>query len=327
MNNGILHRRIREATLILLCLAGSAGCASITPTANINTNPYTTEMRDIPDAGCSVLVRRIGDPGHPQGPLFIAVNGVPSTARIYLGLGEVLARRLDAGILMVDLPGTGGSRLHSGNYSWTTQRECLRAYLAQQPDFTLIVHDVAGPILLPLLGELPQIRRVVVFNSLLKPSAFSPPFPLNCLRSCLFLSKPLAYAAPFWFYEYRFRDLGIARDERVDRATIRAVFDELRQDGGMGRLVDVMKGFELTPEADEAIAAGLGHAIPMLFVWGRQDPALGNELDNVAIGGTHRQAHIIEHARHYPMLDFPDESAEAIARWYRSEAALSSGAD
>jgi pimeloyl-ACP methyl ester carboxylesterase len=316
MNHRLPDLRTDKAILALLCLIGLSGCASVTPSENLKTTTYTAELHEIPAGDCRVHTRRIGNPGQPRGPLFVTVNGVPTTALIYQGLGEALVKRLSADVLLVDLPGTGDSRLHSGNYSWTTQRECLRAYLAQQPDFTLIVHDVAGPILLPLLDELPQIRSVVVFNTVLKPSEFSPPFPLNCLRSCLFLSKPLAYATPFWFIEYRVRDLGIAHNERVDRATIRAVFDEVHQDGGMGRLVDVMKGFELTREADTAIGKGLAHDIPQLFIWGRSDPALGHELDHLPPGGSQRQVHVFEHAKHYLMLDYAEESAEVIAQWY-----------
>ncbi len=317
MRLDLIYLRTCKATLTLLCLIGLSGCASVTPTENLNT-AHTAETREIPAGDCRVYTRRISNPEHAQGPLFIAVNGVPTTSLIYQDLGEALAKRLNAEVLMVDLPGTGGSRLHSGNYNWSTQRECLRAYLAQQPDFTLIVHDVAGPILLPLLDELPKIRRVVAFNTVLKPSAFSPPFPLNCLRSCLFLSKPLAYAAPFWFYEYRVRDLGIAHDEHVDSATIRAVFDEVRQDGGMGRLVDVMKGFELTQESDATIGKGLAHDIPQLFIWGRSDPALGHELDHLPPGGPQRRVQILEQAKHYLMLDFAEESSVIITDWYQN---------
>jgi pimeloyl-ACP methyl ester carboxylesterase len=309
--------RIRRKTCILLCVVGLSGCASVTPPETLNTTGHTGETRQTPAGECSLHTRRIGNSEQPRGPLFITVNGVPTTSLIYQGLGEALVKRLNADVLLVDLPGTGGSRLHSGNYSWTAQRECLRAYLAQQPDFTLVVHDVAGAILLPLLDELPQIRRVVVFNTVLKPSEFSPPFPLNCLRSCLFLSKPLAYATPFWFIEYRIRDLGIVHNERVDRATIRALFDDVRQDGGMGRLVEVMRGFELTREADAAIDKGLAHDIPQLFIWGRSDPALGHELDHLPPGGSQRQVHVLERAKHYLMLDHAEESAEVIAQWYR----------
>lgn len=319
MNIKLSDFRTRKAIFALLCLIGLSGCTSVTPSENLKTTAFIAEMHEIPAGDCRIHARRIGNPGQTQGPLFITVNGVPTTSLIYQGLGAALEKRIDANVLLVDLPGTGGSHLHSGNYSWSTQRECLRAYLAQQPDFTLVVHDIAGPILLPLLGELPQIRRVVVFNTVLKPSEFSPPFPLNCLRNCLFLSKPIAYATPLWFYEYRFRALGIAHDERVDRGTIRAVFDELHNDGGMGRLVDVMKGFELTEETDRAIATGLAHDIPQLFIWGRQDPALGDELDILAAGVPHRQVVSLEQAKHFPMLDFTDESAEAIVQWYRRQ--------
>lgn len=317
MRHGQHRFHLHNAIITFLCLIGLSGCATIPPPENANTGTYTSETQELPAADCRVHTRRIGRPASTQGPLFVAVNGVPTTALIYRGLGEALAQRMDAQVLIVDLPGTGGSRLLHTDYSWSSLRECLRVYLAQQPDFTLIVHDAAGPVLLPLLDELPQIRRIVVFNTVLKPSEFSPPFPLNCLRNCLFISKSLAYATPFWFFEYRVRGLGIAHNERVDRATIRAVFDEVSQEGGMGRLVDVMKGFELTREADAAIGKGLAHDIPQLFIWGRSDPALGHELDQLPPGGPQRQVHVFEQAKHYLMLDYAEESAEVIAQWYR----------
>lgn len=318
-SNARFGQTIRRC-LGLMALLGLAGCASTAPPEQTKTSTYTTETHDIPAGDCRVHARRLGDPERADGALFVAVNGVPTTSLIYQHLAEALTKRLAANVLMVDLPGTGGSRLHSGNYTWSSQRECLRAYLARQPDFTLVVHDVAGPILLPLLGELPQIRRVVVFNSLLTPSVFSPPFPLNCLRSCLFLSKPLAHAAPFWFYEYRLRDLGITYDERVDRSLIKALFDELHQDNGMSRLVDVMKGFELTQDADAAINKGIARDLPQLFIWGANDPVLGDALDKLAGDIPQREIHVLKRAKHYLMLDFADESAALIADWYRSHA-------
>lgn len=274
-------------------------------------------MKHLSEPGCTLFERRVGDPAKNKGPLFIAVNGVPTTSLIYLDMAQALVARLDAVVIMVDFPGTGGSRLDDGNYSWSAERRCLRAYLAQQPDHTLVVHDIGGPVLLPLMGEMQTLRRVVVMNSVLKPSEFSPPFPMNCMRSCFFLSKPLAYAAPFRFYEYRFRALGLTHDDRVPRTKIRAVYDELRHDGGMGRLVDVVKGFELDTATDAAIAAGLAHDIPQLFIWGIRDPALGKELHKLPPGGARRQIHVIEQAKHFPMMDFAEETVEIISRWHQ----------
>ncbi len=318
MNRTRLGRGWR--VLIVPWLLVPLGCTTLTTTQSVSTPPQRlslAEPQHLPEPGCTVFQHRVGDPAKNAGPRFIAVNGVPTTSRIYQDMALALTARLDAIVIMVDLPGTGGSRLDNGNYSWTSQRACLRAYLARQPDFTLVVHDIAGPILLPLVGEIPNLRRVVVINSLLKPSEFSLPFPMNCLRGCFFLSKPMSYATPFWFYESRFRGIGVAHNDHVSRATIREIYDELRNDGGMGRLVDVMKGFELDAATDAAIAAGLARDIPQLFIWGRRDPALGPELAKLPLDGVQRDLHVIEQGKHFPMLDFTDETVEAIVQWHQ----------
>ncbi len=307
------------AGAMLLQLFTAIGCASVTvPTVDAPA-AYREKLLRPSGADCTLHVRYIGNRTDDADPLFIAVNGVPTTALLYQPLAEALGQHMSATVQLVDLPGTGLSRLDNDEYTLQGQRDCLRAYLQRQPAHTLMVHDIAGPVLLPLLGEITPMRRVVVFNSLIKTAGYRFPFPLNCLRNCGPFARPLAYAAPFWFYEARLRFLGITHNDRVSRAALRAMYDDLSTMNGMGRLVDVLQNFNLGSETDQAIARGLAHDIPQLFIWGMRDPLLGGELEQLTESSQQREIHRLEQARHFPMLDFSAETATLISDWQRRQ--------
>jgi pimeloyl-ACP methyl ester carboxylesterase len=272
--------------------------------------------RDIELSECIIHERTISQSPDSSGPLFVMVNGVPVTSLIYLDLADELVKRLDARVILVDLPGTGKSYLRDGYYSWTKQRECLREYLGGQDPHILVVHDISGPIALPLVSDLAVIDRLVVMNTIIKPSEFSPPFPMNWLRSYFFISKPMAYLMPFFIYESKFRDMGIARNDKVPTEQIEAIYDELCYNYGKGRLVEVMNGFELTHEIDQAIKKGIARDIPQLFIWGEMDPALGQERYNLPPLTKNQKMVLIPEAKHFLMLDFQYEIADAIVEWH-----------
>ena len=124
---------------------------------------------------------------------------------------------------------------------------------------------------------------------------------------------------PFFMYEYKFREMGISHNERVSDERIESVYAELRYNYGMGRLVEVMNGFELTPDTDQGIMKGIAHDIPQLFIWGGQDPALGLEQSKLPPLTINQQMVLIPQARHLFMLDFEDEVADAIVAWYKRQ--------
>lgn len=272
---------------------------------------------------CVLRERTVSSAGGTMGPIFFMLNGVPVTSLIYENLAVRLADQLNASARMVDLPGTGGSVLSTGtdNYSWTRQRACLENFLESQKPFYLILHDLAGPVLLPALPRLDNLQGVVVLNTVLQASTLSPPFPLNWLRHSGPLAKPMAYSMPFFFYEWRLRKIGFARNEQVDSEWLRALFDDMRQENGMGRLVQLMQGLELTVASDRAIQSGLATEIPMLFIWGQQDPVLGKELSRLSLQRPNQQIKMLANAKHFLMVDFADEIGETIALWMKNRSA------
>jgi pimeloyl-ACP methyl ester carboxylesterase len=300
------------------------GCSLMTTTEASSSGQCQFDFdkileRDIELSDCIIHERTISQSPDSTGPLFVMVNGVPVTSLIYLDLACELVKRLDARVILADLPGTGRSYLKDGCYSWSRQRECLGDYLSRQDHHILVVHDISGPIALPLVSELSVIDRLVVMDTIIKPSEFSPPFPMNWLRSYFFISKPVAYLMPFFIYEYKFRDMGISRNDKVPSEQIESIYGELCYNYGKGRLVEVMNGFELNPGTDRAIRRGLARDIPQLFIWGGMDPALGLERYKLPPLTRNQQMVLIPQAKHFLMLDFHDEVANAIVDWYNNQ--------
>lgn len=221
--------------------------------------------------------------------------------------------------VVVDLPGMGHSRLHGMPYTWSSQRACLVAYLQSQPPFVLVVHDIAGPVALPLLSQLPQLRGVIVHNTPFDTGNLHPPFPLNWIRNAGRLGKPLAYTMNFPFYQMRVRQMGIARDDQVPKAFLRNVYEEITADGGKGRVAEVAQGFELGAATDQAIRNGFAVNVPQLFIWGEADPALGKEIDKLPPRRSNRRLERLSEAKHFLTLDFDEEITNLIEAWLRAE--------
>ena len=102
---------------------------------------------------------------------------------------------------------------------------------------------------------------------------------------------------------------------------MRQLYDELRADGGMGRLVDVMQGFEVTDASDDLILQGLKTPVPQLFVWGERDPVLGRDIAYLPMLAAHQQLHRIADAKHYLMMDHAEEISDVIRQWLVTVAA------
>lgn len=272
------------------------------------------ERIDLPT--CTLHARVVHGAAGPQSPHFIMVDGVPLSAAIYLGLAERLSARLGATSLLVDFPGVGGSRLKGPYYGWAPMRECLHAYLKVQPPYVLVLSDLALPLAAPLLPALPNLRGVVILNSVIRPSEFHPPFPMNFLRCCPHLAVAVGSIMPRALYEKRIRDVGLGRPQAVNPEEIHALYAEMRRDHGLRRLARIMNDITLDTDGDREILAGLATTVPQLLVWGAADPALGGEYKKLPSLTVNQQLVVLPQARHFLMLDFADEVADALVEWY-----------
>lgn len=276
----------------------------------------TKEMIDLPT--CALHLRIIKESTEGTGPRFIMMDGVPLSGAVFQHLAERLSQRMGADSVLIDFPGVGRSALKGANYGWNSLRECLRAYLATQPSSILVLGDLALPVIAPLFHELSNLRGAIILNSVIKPSELHPPFPLNFLRCCPRRAVAVGSITPLFVFEKRIRYLGLGRPESVNKEEIRSLCAEIRQDHGLNRLARLMNDIELNTETDRAIQDSLALPLPQLFIWGEADPVLGLEYKKLPPLSGHQRLIVIPQARHFLMIDFADEAAEAIAKWYVS---------
>lgn len=243
--------------------------------------------------------------GRADQPLLIFINGVPVTSLIYDQLAQALNAQLERSVLMVDLPGTGKS--HNTDYSWSASQACLHEFLRNiERDFILVVHDIAGPISIPLLADTNlKTRGAIIFNTVLSPTNFRPVFPMNVIRAPL-IGAVVSSLMPPCYFEKEIRRLGIARNAQVSSQAIRMLYDDFAQESGKQRLHAVMRGFELTTEREAKITEGLQSTLPKLAIWGIADPALGTQHEYLT-RGSHIELQRIQAAKHFLMLDQIDE--------------------
>lgn len=276
----------------------------------------TEQMIELPT--CILHLRIIKGSAEAGGPRFIMMDGVPLSGAVFQHLGDRLSERLNATSTLIDFPGVGSSTLKGQNYRWNPLRECLRSYLVSQPPFILVLGDLGLPVVAPLFPEVPKLRGAVILNSVIKPSELHPPFPLNFLRCYPRHAVVVGSVTPGVIFEKRIRDLGLGRPETVSREEIGALCAEMRQNHGLRRLARVMNDIELNEETDRSILNGLATPIPQLLIWGQADPVLGFEYMKLPPLSSNQHLIVLPQARHYLMVDFPNEVAETIVKWLAS---------
>lgn len=288
----------REVGLAMLVLAGCRAQAPLRPGLEHAV------------AGGTVFERRLG--GDPDLPTVVLLHGVPVTSSVYEPLARELQARVANPVALVDLPGLGRSEVE-GEVRWRTQRAVLGAWLRRQGPIVLVVHDVAGPIALPLLADgRHDVRGLVLLNTILEPSTFRPVATMRLLRTPV-LGCIAAWGTPRWFYLARMRSLGVARPERVEEGLLRRVFAETFARGRWRRLHAALRGFELDEATDAAVAAGLAASeAPRVAVWADEDPSLGDQRRHLPALAPGCPVRLVGAARHFLMLDHAPEVADAI---------------
>ena len=267
---------------------------------------YTT--RQFRSGSCTLQIRELMSSSAK--PTFVFVNGIPVTSIIYDRLARKVYSELGASVQLVDLPGTGKSR--NSSYTWSASEACLGAYLQSlAKDVVLVVHDIAGPIALPLLADSRlRFEGVVILNTILKPSVFRPVFPLSLIRLPLVGAVVSPLIPPFYF-EKEIRSKGLHRNAIIEKREIRRLYRDFAEGFGKSRLHKVMRGFELTPERDARIYRGLQSPVPKLTLWGLSDPSLGGQSQFIP----HiKNTEILKfpEAKHFLMLDYADEIFRSI---------------
>jgi pimeloyl-ACP methyl ester carboxylesterase len=290
-------------------MSGRVGLAALVLASCRATAPLRSGVEHTV-AGGTVFERRLD--GDPERPTVVLLHGVPVTSSVNEPLARELRARIANTVALVDLPGLGCSTV-AGEVFWSTQRSVLGAWLREQGPVILVVHDIAGPIALPLLSdERIDTRGVVLLNTILEPSSFQPVVTMRLLGTPV-LGFLLACGTPRWLYLRRMHALGIARPERVEAELLERLFTETFGRGGWRALHAALRGFELEPTTDRALAIGLAQRdIPCVAVWADNDPSLGDQRRHLASLAPDCPVHVLPGARHFLMLDHATEVVDAI---------------
>lgn len=258
---------------------------------------------------CKVFVRSIASftKGKKKRPKVIAINGIPVSAWIYRDFAIRLSKKgwnLD----LVDLPGTGQSFLEAPT-KWPRQRSCIKAYLLEQKEpFILVLHDIAGPIVLPLIHTFKNMKGLFVMNSLLKTHGFKPIAPMSTLKMHLFGDFATVFMGRSKFHR-EMKKVGLAKE--VDRVWLDQLFNDVKKGGSIQRLSSIMRSFDNSKIIDTLIAENIQNFKGRkLAVWGVSDPSLGG-LSYYAKGVFGEDQYLsIDTAKHFLMMDFSTELAD-----------------
>ena len=259
-------------------------------------------------AGVESFVREEG-----EGPAVVCMHGVPSSSFLYRKVLPALAEHGLRGIAF-DLPGLGlASRPDDFDYSWTG----LGAFATAAVDalgldrFHLVVHDVGGPVGFELAAAMPdRIESMTVLNTLVDVASFKKPMSMRSFESPTLgpiylktLSRPA--------FRLLMKMQGIGDMSKVPKAELDAYVGLLKRDDGGKAFLQIMQGFETTPEKQTLYRSTLADGqYPVQVVWGEQDSAL--KVDT--FGEAARRAAGVDTIHRLPAKHFlQEDQAGAVA--------------
>ena len=212
------------------------------------------------------------------------------------------------------MPGLGLADRPTGfDYSWSgLGRFCVAAVDALQLDrFHLVVHDIGGPVGFELAAAMPdRIASLTVLNTIVNVDGFKRPWSMEpfahrgvgeaYLRT---LSKPAFRAL--------MRLQGIGDMSAVMPSELDAYVELLKREDGGRAFLQVMRGFERTPEKQRLYTSVVASdRYPVQVLWGADDPALKASVQ----GEIARRVAGLDHLETVPAKHFlQEDQAPAVA--------------
>lgn len=251
-----------------------------------------------------------------EGDPVVLMHGVPVSSFLYRKVAPELAQR---GLRAVafDLPGLGlAERPQEFDYSWSG----LARWSAAAVDALgierchLVVHDIGGPIGFEWAIRHPErVLSLTALNTLVDAAHFHRPWTMHPF-SIRGVGEVWLRGTPRFLFAQLFYLQGVADRAAVPRAEIYAHHALLRR-GDSGRaFLRIMRGFELTAEKERFFLEGLGaRSYPAQVVWGRRDPALGEQRRDAVQSALGVERPTLLEAKHFLQEDRASEVAAAIA--------------
>jgi haloalkane dehalogenase len=261
--------------------------------------------------GVDSFVREAGD-----GVPVVCLHGVPSSSFLYRKVNDELAARGLRGIAF-DFPGLGlAERPEDFDYSWSgLARWSGRAIDELGIDRChLVIHDIGGPVGAEWAVRNPdRVLSLTVLNTPLNVATFHRPWSMHPFSIArvgeLYLRSMSRFALVQLFYLQ-----GIGDRTAVSRDEIGVYYDLLKREDGGRAFLKIMRGFELTEEKQDLLWSGLAkRPYPAAVVWGRDDPALGIDLCQIACDVLDVDEPTLVPAKHFLQEDQAPAIADAVA--------------
>lgn len=232
------------------------------------------------DAGRSLEAGGIGSFVREQGSgeTVVLLHGVPTSSFLYR---KVLPELAERGLRAVafDYPGLGlAERPREFDYSFRGLAQFTGAALdsLQIERCHLVMHDIGGPIGCEWAVRNPdRVLSLTALNTLLDLATFRRPWSMApfAIRGVgeVWLRSLTPFAFRRLFYLQGLGDRAATPPEEIE-----AYYHLLKGEDGGRAFLQIMRGFELTPEKQDLLWDGLAdRGYPAQVVWGEQDPALG----------------------------------------------------
>jgi pimeloyl-ACP methyl ester carboxylesterase len=212
----------------------------------------------------------------------VCIHGVPTSSFLYRKVLTELAYRGLRGVAF-DLPGLGlAARPSSFDYTWSgLGRFCATAVdVLGLHRFHLVVHDIGGPVGFELAAaRRHRIASLTILNTMIDVDTFKRPWAMEpfarrgigeiYLRA---LSKPA--------FRLLMRQIGVADMSRVSPEELDAYVDLLKREDGGKAFLQIMRGFERTPQKRDLYRSTVRDVpYPVQVVWGELDQALKIDLE------------------------------------------------
>jgi haloalkane dehalogenase len=261
--------------------------------------------------GVESFVREAGD-----GVPVVCLHGVPSSSFLYRKVNDELAARGLRGIAF-DFPGLGlAERPEDFDYSWSgLARWSGRAIDELGIDRChLVIHDIGGPVGAEWAVRNPdRVLSLTVLNTPLNVATFHRPWSMHPFSIArvgeLYLRSMSRFALVQLFYLQ-----GIGDRTAVSRDEIGVYYDLLKREDGGRAFLKIMRGFELTEEKQDLLWSGLAERpYPAAVVWGKDDPALGMDLCQIACDVLDVDEPNLVPAKHFLQEDQAPAIADAVA--------------
>ena len=253
-----------------------------------------------------------------SGEAVVCVHGVPTSSFLYRKVLAELARHGLRGVAF-DLPGLGlAERPRGYDYTWSG----LAGFCAAAVDalglerFHLVVHDIGGPVGFEVAAAEPErVQSLTILNTMVEVDHFRRPWFMEP-----YAIRGLGQVVNATMVKPAFRELfyrmGVADRVSVPAEEVDAHFDLLKRTDGGRAFLEVMRGFERTPEKARLYAGALRDApYPVQVVWGADDPALrlSRHGEEVRRAAGLEAIHTVP-AKHFLQEDQPGAIARRVAR-------------